>query len=512
MKTILYLVLALLLTPNISICQDKGVIIKGNVIGADEDYVILAYLPRMRGNLNFDKFKSIGSEINEKGGFEVRQDSITPGANYRLFFPNNYVSLNLFDGDSLHIDINLEKSTQFFCSGKGAGKINILNLKQFQYAFLDLDRERNFSQFKNYVDSITQYRLELLEQIRLRKTNSPILSKAANSDLIKKIINESPINYEEYTFVKNIIHFDKYSLLTRFLMKEGSKTEYEKIPLNLKEDFYEDFDLENYKIFSNINDWRAYNSFENILQIEYLKYHEREVKIPEITHGNFLNLINTKEFRDWSAQFVKSNFSNEIFYKYYGDYSTGLMTWGIQNEDWFKYLKNSEPNKYLNRVLRFQDLINNGLSRKDYDLGNEFKNLDKSKFEKLIEKNKDLPIYIVFWSAQAAGASVIDELPSIKHFEKKMEGKVNVLYICVDKKKNKELWAARVIDEEWRGSHYFMSIEGNESTLNDFSAKNISSLCSGGASYSFINKSGKIFKDSQGPFYMNKIDFENLTK
>ncbi len=59
-------------------------------------------------------------------------------------------------------------------------------------------------------------------------------------------------------------------------------------------------------------------------------------------------------------------------------------------------------------------------------------------------------------------------MPAIINLEENIKEKFEVINICIDQEVNKNLWAARIIDNSWKGNHYFLPIEGNDSTLSNF--------------------------------------------
>ena len=189
------------------------------------------------------------------------------------------------------------------------------------------------------------------------------------------------------------------------------------------------------------------------------------------------------------------------------------MTMGMDYKKNLEKLNYDEKNnKYVKRLRNYENLLNDGLSNMDYRLKENALTLDKSKFDYLLESYKGKPLFIIFWSAQYAGASIVSQLPSIKDFEKTNKEKINIVNICIDKKEHKKLWTARIIDNSWKAKHYFLPIEGNDSILSNFSNKKISAFCDGGATYAFIGKNGVINNGIEGPFRLSKSEIEQMSK
>jgi len=186
------------------------------------------------------------------------------------------------------------------------------------------------------------------------------------------------------------------------------------------------------------------------------------------------------------------------------------MTLGSSSDDSYKqFIKNCNNNKYLNRINHFQNLLENGLQNTDYNLSASQFALTPTKLDSLLKSFKGKPVYLVIWSAQFAGSTVIPKLPSIIDFEKENLGKIEVVNICIDKANFKDLWAARIIDNSWRGHHYFLPSEGNDSIINMFDAKNIFAFCYDGATYTLIDKDGNLVNGVDAPIMLTK---DSLTK
>lgn len=491
--------------------SQKGIVVEGTIMDAKEEYALLAYTPRMRGNLNFDGFKSIGAPVNEAGIFRLESKHITHGANYRLFFPKHYVGLILFEGDRIHLDIHLNDPKLTFATGRGAGKINVLSLPQFQYDYFDLETERTLTEYVDYTSGVIEDRLRLLQAIYSQELKNSHIISASNKDRIQKIITHSPLSQEEFKFLSTRVTFEQYSLISNFMAKKSGQDQSDTLSLDLNSISFRHVNKKAYSSLEHINDWSLYNALENVLQIEYLRNQQTEEGLA-ITYGNWRDKLRSDAYPQWCSGYLKQNFKQEVFNKYYAEYATGLMTWGMDYGSWLNYLMLNEDSKYVNRAQNFVQLLDHGLKNDVYRLDQQARNLDEKKFKRLLNSYKNSPLFIVFWSAQAAGASLIDELPSLKAFEKNFQDKIEVVYICVDKKENKNLWAARIIDESWQANHYFLPTEENKTTLNRITDSDISSLCSGGASYSFIDKDGEIKKEIGGPFYLGEKAKEELYK
>ncbi|MEM9722791.1 MAG: hypothetical protein AAGA10_26225 [Bacteroidota bacterium] len=490
------------------LCQN-GIVVEGMIKDAEEDFAILAYSSRLRGNLNFDKFRSVGSRVNERGEFKLTAPKITHAATYRLFFPEHYVRLNLFAGDSIYLEIYLEDSPNTFATGKGAGKVNVLNLPQFQYDYADLEKERGLKGFVNYVDSVVEYRLGLLEEIYSRNAEGILITKAENRDYLKRIIQYSPLSKEEFDFLKNIARFSRFTLIGIFFESKGSQTNLHFGGMDVSGSVFSDFNENLYSSLEDINELYLHGDLDWLLRLAYLREKEEEEGLT-ITFGNWRNVLQDSGYTEWCAEFLKQNFKEEVYYKYFAEDALGYMTWGHDIPELFTYLDFEQDNKYISRIKGFRKLLENGLNDPEYGLDDESKQLNESKFKALVGKYEGKSHLITFWSAQAAGTSVIDELPYLRAFEQESQDKLEMLYICVDKIENKKLWAARIIDESWVGEHYFLPREGNEAAIAPYSKKDISSLCNGGAAYSFVDKKGEIEKDTKGPFYMDQKEMERF--
>ena len=459
--------------------------------------------------MNFDGFKNIGSYIDSKGNFNLSSDKITDGANYTLEFENTGIPLILFDGDNIELSFDIKNlDNSLTATGKGAGKINVLRLKQFDFDNFDLEKYSDIDEFTNHIDNVISEQISLLNSIYFKKQNDIKISQADNKIEIQNIITDSPVTEKEYNFLLNRIKFQSYFLQTIFLSKLSGLESLDSIEINFENKAFKHFKKQEYQKLDNINDWHLAHSLESILQIEYLRKLEEEENI-EITNGNWQSFFSNSDYEKWVNSFLKDNFNDDIYNKYYADLSAWYMTLGYDYEIFYKKLDfDNQNNKYAKVLNEFKNLLDDGLRHKDYGLNENILTLNKSKFESLLEDYRGKPLVIVFWSAQYAGASIVNQLPLIKDFEKANKEEISIVNICIDKKENKKVWAARIIDNSWKAKHYFLPIEGNDSMLNKFSSKKISAFCDGGATYTFINEKGIINNAIEFPFHLSKGEIE----
>jgi hypothetical protein len=158
----------------------------------------------------------------------------------------------------------------------------------------------------------------------------------------------------------------------------------------------------------------------------------------------------------------------------------------------------------LSRIENFNDLLKNGLKNTEYNLGDDKLQLNGLSVDSLIESHKGKAMYVIIWSARFAGASITPLMSSIMEFEKNNSDELEIINICVDENKYKNLWAARIIDNSWKSNHYFISLEGNDSIIHKFNCEDISSFCDGGATYSFIDEDGKILNNVEAPIMLTR--------
>ena len=402
---------------------------------------------------------------------------------FDLLFPYHAESLLLFEGDSLHFDIQQTKPFVGFATGRGAGKFNVSKLAQLQYEYLDLEPERSPEGFVQYIDSIIDYRYRLLNAIYKQQADSPIVMEAPNKEEIQKIIQLSPLNPAEFDYLDRLIHFQRYYSIGAFLQEGNFPEQFQDMALDFNGPVFKHFKEESYRRLSSIYDFRLFHALEYITKFEYVRQQQSQEGV-KVTYGNWTELMRAPEFSTWAPEFIQNNFKQEVYNSYYAQYCAWSLTLTGDPGSMVDYLGMDEGNKYLNRIQHYKELLDTGLSDEVYQLHQASKSLDKQSFNEILKQNQFTPLFIVFWSAQYAGASMVNEIPALKDFEKEYADKIKVIYVCVDQEAHKKMWAARIIDESWEGEHYFLPQEGNESTLTPFGDKPISNFCGGGATYS----------------------------
>ncbi|MEL7118471.1 MAG: hypothetical protein AAFO07_03490, partial [Bacteroidota bacterium] len=253
-------------------------------------------------------------------------------------------------------------------------------------------------------------------------------------------------------------------------------------------------------------------ALDNILPSEYLRqmYDQEEV----MTFHDWWTVLKEPGGITWTDTFLKENFRDEIRNIYFAELFAFMLTLGMHTEDKFDHLKQTCTEEHiLNRIIHYHDLVEYGMEDGTYPLFSEDLVLNEPKFNELLDQHKGKPLYIIFWNAQYAGSHLIGNLPEVKAFEKKNKEKLQVINISIDMEKHKGLWAARIIDNAWNSAHYFMPIEGNESTLNKLSSKTIASFCNGAATYTFIDENGNIIdSNAKSPMELVSEDIEEYLK
>jgi hypothetical protein len=274
---------------------------------------------------------------------------------------------------------------------------------------------------------------------------------------------------------------------------------------------FKNFNEEEYANINNTNNWYFENRLEEILQFEFLKSKQGD---NQLTYNNWNSSLQDESFLPWTISFLKQNFNPDIFTKFYAEHYVSSLTLGEPYEELYSIINSdSISNKYLNRINNYIRLLENGLENSEYNLNSDKLTLDKLSLNKIFESSNKKPTYVKFWSAQFAGASIIPSLPAIKDFEKNNNNEINFVNICVDKAKHRCLWAARIIDNNWKSNHYFLPVEGNDSTLLKYNIKNLSSFCYGGATYSIVTENGEIINNVEAPMTITKEKIhENLNK
>lgn len=509
MRKITLLVSTFLMLFSCNSKEQEGIVIHGNVKNSDSEYIVLSYEPRYRGILNYDGFKSLGTFLDEKGSFTLSSEKITEAANYSIFINSRYLSLVLFKGDNINLELDFaDLNNPLFATGKGAGKINVLNLDQFD--FVPFNLEWTFDRYNIHTDSIISSRLNLLDAIYSKNNISEVIVNAKNKDKIERVINESPLSIDEYEFLKKQTFLKKYEIVD-FMNQLSNNKLLDSTSIDFNSSVFNFFNEEQYSEWENINDWHLADALDKILYVEFLKSKHKEDR--SLIYKDRNSISDSPLYKNWVRTFLKNNFKTDVIDKFYADQLAWLMTLGFQYEELYEKFKRQNVNKkYLNRLMEFSDLLDKGLNNSEYNLNADSLSLDNLKFNSLIDSYRGKSVYIVFWSAQFAGSSIIKDLPAFKDFEKANKNEIVVLNICIDKAENKNLWATRIIDNLWKSTHYFLPIEGNGSTLNKISNKNISAFCDGGVTYTIIDKDGNIINEVEAPTKLSKGEINKYLK
>ncbi|GJM28592.1 MAG: hypothetical protein DHS20C17_12270 [Cyclobacteriaceae bacterium] len=485
---------------NQTILSQGGARINGVLKDSDQNYIVLTYNPRLRGNLNFDGFRSTGTYVDESGYFDIKVDSLTDGAAYSLEFYDQGISLVLFEGDSIYCEINNNPEDPMFFSGIGAGKNNVLKLPDLSYNDNYNTKEiTSLDGILSYVDSIELRQRRLITAIFNQDTTDQTISGHHDKSRILNIMSRSPLSKREYHYVVNRINLQRVIFRNHLIQQLSELKEYENVFIDFDHPFFTSLDNYSSQII-DLNHWWSAGALDAIIKFKYLI--DRQEKGFEVTYGNYTNSFHNTAFNNWSAEFIDRHFSDNVIHKYHADNIAFQLTSGYPYDEPLDRIGGNSS--FQKRIVHFRKLLEDGLMNEDYALDDNNLILDSLKFSELLAGITERPTYLIFWSARFAGATVVRHLPAIEALENQYKNKIRVLNICIDEMKYRNLWAARIIDNSWNSQHYFMPTETNENSLHNFTTERISSFCYGGVKYVYKDANGKITETAKGPLQIPK--------
>ena len=397
-----------------------------------------------RGNLNYDGFRSVGSLVDDNGDFTIKSNSIIDGGLYYLQIGEKGFRLDLLKGDSLHLEFHLDDlEGSLSVSGVGAGKINLLRLESLGH--IQLDEYDDIAQFHAQLEENQRSQLDLIQAVFDRDVKNPLISNAPDRVQLREIIDRTPLSEREYDFLKQQILIRKFDIAS-FIKRRGESMGLDSVDV-ISGHLSEIFKVENYVVINDLqHPWMA-NQLDEVLQVEYARHHLTDKS--KIGFRDFTMIRRDTNYYKWIPDYLEENFDQEVFDKWIADGISWSMTMGRPYAARLEMFKDQiSSKKYLDRLQGFDDLLGNGLRNPRYNLDNPDLTLDRSKFEALLESHHGESIYIIFWSAQFAGSSVIDHLPLIKNLAERYDDQFRIINICIDEINKKNLWAARIIDNE----------------------------------------------------------------
>jgi hypothetical protein len=510
-KSISILSIGLILSLLMTQCKkdnQSGITINGNIENTTGDLILLQHYPQLRGNFNFDGFKSISTKTDNTGNFQLHSNRITHAADYSICIEGKWLSLTLFNGDVLEINTNSNTpSSPIFVKGKGAAKINILNLEQFKY---HNPSATTIEEFEFEIDSIIQKQLILLDAIKDNNLKHEIIINADNRNKIERIISENTLSDGEYYFLRQKIN-NKRTNIIEFISNQYYSDLLDSIKINYRSSFMNKLNDFNFNTAFGLNSNSFNRGFENWILFQYLK-EQNEI-------GNGINFVNfrdseqRKNFQNWKTDFIAKTINPEISDRYYAESYTWYLLMGDDSQKEFQRLKaNSISKTFLDKVNSFKALIDYGLSNTEFQLNDKSKGLSPKSLDSLIKSNNSKPIYLNFWSARFAGSSILPNLPASLIFERDNNDKLRFINVCVDEAKYKGLWAAKVIDNNWKSEHYFFPSDNLDSIKNLFELPNLNTFCYSGASFSLIDLKGNITNNVESPLYLTKEKLNEYIK
>src|SRR5690606_27256554 len=105
----------------------------------------------LRGTLNYDGFVSIGSSVSAVGDFKLESRTVVNGGLFFLEIADKGLAIELLAGDSIHLEFDFNDIDQsLWASGRGAGKINLLRLEEFQH--VQFENHENIGSVKSQLE------------------------------------------------------------------------------------------------------------------------------------------------------------------------------------------------------------------------------------------------------------------------------------------------------------------------------------------------------------------------
>jgi len=477
--------------------------ISGTVKNSKNELVTLRYFGKTRNASNFDGFQSLGVRIDNQGKFRFRIDYLTSGAEYILSTLQTGTALTLFEGDDLQVEFDIDNFPEtFFARGKGAGRINIQRLAQFN-AGPFYNKNLRMKEFELFVDSITALRLEIIEAVYRKDPRREVILKADNRDKMVAIITGSPLSLKEYEFLRNDVLAFNANAFAGYLAYLADHNLADSLPVNFSDGYFDFLRGEKFGAADLLNtmSFQGYSKEQITLNL-----HEKLQRAGKtVTYAEWNSVYDDSTVADQAIRLYHESMSPEAFDVYLAIELSSLLNMGE-----YEYYKRYKPEydkyctsrKYSDCLLAFEKLIDNGLTDNTYRLDDPAKTLDYSAFHQLLDSFKGEPCYIVVWSARWGEAFVLPLLPHITDLEKTYRGKMKVIDVCIDEPAYKGLWAAKIIDNSWKGNHFFYPVQSvddpNEPLVKELKCGGIFSLCQG-ESYCLATASGELITKFAAP-------------
>ena len=477
---------------------DLSATVSGTLAGGSGEFLTFLYLPRLRGNLNPDGYLAQGARLDDSETFRFTIDTVTYGGNYGIGFKDAFLRVDLFPGDDITLDLAADWADEtIVAAGTGAGKINFQRLPQLEHDKTVYD-PRTPDEFADRADSVHAARLALLEAVRAGDPDAEPIVAAANREDLERLIERTPLSAAEYDYLRDVLDYQRLEMTYYWLRQMQEVAEVATTPIDLASPAFAPFREETYAKLKHIHNFEVANGMDAALWVEALREAGRRDATP-VTYGNFRPRVLALP-QGWQLDYLRDHFDPAVYAQHLG----ALEAWGVTMDDKsFSYadrLEQIEPTPYTRALAHFQKLMEDG-TRAEAGLDADSLVLDAFQLQALLDRHAHTPLLVNFWSSQFAGSTLVDNIPLMKDFVRRNDGKMAVVNVCVDSLVRKDLWAARIMESDWTGAHYFVPIEGNPDLLKRFSDRNLHYFCEGGANYALVDAQGKISGDIPLPFH-----------
>ena len=476
-----------------------GATLSGQVVNGPDEFITLQYTPRLRGNLNPDGFRTLGTRTDSEGRFSFAVDKVTTGGTYSLILEDNWLHFALFPGDKLELSLDSDDpDAAFVATGRGAGQINFQRLEQWQFDYGYILQAETPAAFAARADSVFAPGLRMLEAVYAGNPDVELVATAANRAEIQRLMTETPLSAESYAHLQQELRYLRYYMTDAWLNNMSQRPEQQEVAIDFNSAAFAPFDPATYQSLTHMNNMRLANGLDAVLRIEQLKDIAMRAD-SAVTYGNWFNHLRNDP-ADWQLDYLQEHFSDEVYQSHVGEMASWMMSMGGDYPLYTERFQSEPRGPYGDRVTEFTRLLNRG-TRQEAGFEADSLALDKQELQALLERYSGKDLLINFWSAQFAGSSIVDKIPLLQDFEGRNRADLAMVNVCIDSLKHKNLWAARILDSDWKGAHYFIPIENSEGLLKDFSDRDLNTFCEGGANYALIDAAGEIHGDIESPFY-----------
>lgn len=451
------IILTIVLTFSIAFNVFSEAIVCGRITNLNDKFLTLTYIgSNLAVHPNYFGPKIQCAILNDKNEFKFSFETAKEYCSYLLSFNNYPLEFQLKDNDSIYIDLDFKNiKNTFLASGKGSGLVNL----NFVLADFMPKRRPKITEdlVIKYWENLNEKLVNIIQSFKNGKYIKPDTSITGEQVLnINRLIQHTKLSLEEIELATN-----RFSNICKYLTATAASFEYQVANIDIFLQLFKNINFSNYPIYDRVIEDVA-DEYSGLLYLKEYKTTHDSINEEEFYNNCYNNSYTNR----------KKILKGDFLQKYVTDYLYGLLINGDYKK--FEEFYNTDKDLITNQIYlkKINELYNNyktALNNKEYKLNAPEKVLNDSSTMKLLNSFKGEKVYLIIWKINPGTSLTLTPLWHTTTIMKLQSIHKNIKFIdiCLGDSTNKQHWASMIINNQWKGQHYYYA-SGNRKEFIKF--------------------------------------------